>query len=388
VKLPLYLDHNATTPCTDDVLEAMLPYFSQHYGNASSTHHPYGWIADEAVEAARENVADLIGCSPKEIVFTSGATEAINLAIRGTLFSTQNQKGNHVITVSTEHAAVLDTCKVMESLGIEVTYLPVVPNGILNLDELTTAIRKDTALICVMVANNETGVIQPIQEIGEIAHRHGIVFMADGVQAVGKIPVDVQVLGVDLLPLSAHKMYGPKGVGALYVRKSNPKIELQSTITGGGHERGRRSGTLNVPGIVGLGKTAQLQQRHLHSEYTRLKALRDMLEAAILQLPGTQRNGDAERRLPHVTNISFEGVESKDLLIAINKAVAVSSGSACSSVTERPSHVLQAMGVPEKLAKATLRFSLGKSTTQEDIHFTIDHVSKTLASLRKSTILT
>lgn len=384
---PLYLDHNATTPCSSEVLEAMLPYFTEHYGNASSIHHPFGWIADEAVETARESVADLIGCSAKEIVFTSGATEAINLAIRGTLFSPQNKKGTHVITVSTEHAAVLDTCKALESQGIEITYLPVQSNGILHLDALKKAIRKDTVLICAMVANNETGVIQPVREIGEIARSNGIVFMADGVQAVGKIPVDVRELQVDLLPLSAHKMYGPKGVGALYVRKSNPKIELQAEITGGGQERGRRSGTLNVPGIVGLGKTAQLQQIQLPVESLRTKALRDMLEAAILLLPGTQLNGDADRRLPHVSNISFEGVESKDLLIAINKVVAVSSGSACGSVTERPSHVLRAMGIPDKLAKAALRFSLGKSTTEADIRFTIGHVSETLVSLRKSTIL-
>lgn len=366
----------------------MLPYFTDNYGNASSTHHPYGWLADEAVETARESIAELIGCSPKEIVFTSGATEAINLAIRGTLLSPENKKGNHIITVATEHAAVLDTCKALESQEIEVTYLPVDSKGMLDLNELKKSIRKDTALISVMVANNETGVIQPICDIGKIAKEHGIVFLADGVQAVGKIPVDVRELDVDLLPLSAHKMYGPKGVGALYVRKSNPKMELQAELTGGGHERGRRSGTLNVPGIVGLGKTAQIQQNKLSSEYQRLKVLRNKLESAILSLPGTKLNGDAEQRLPHVSNISFEGVESKDLLIAINKAVAVSSGSACSSVTERPSHVLQAMGIPDKLAKATLRFSLGKSTTEAHIIYTISHVTETLATLRKTTILT
>lgn len=388
MNLPLYLDHNATTPCTAEVLVAMLPYFTDNYGNASSTHHPYGWLADEAVETARESIAELIGCSPKEIVFTSGATEAINLAIRGTLLSPENKKGNHIITVATEHAAVLDTCKALESQEIEVTYLPVDSKGMLDLNELKKSIRKDTALISVMVANNETGVIQPICDIGKIAKEHGIVFLADGVQAVGKIPVDVRELDVDLLPLSAHKMYGPKGVGALYVRKSNPKMELQAELTGGGHERGRRSGTLNVPGIVGLGKTAQIQQNKLSSEYQRLKVLRNKLESAILSLPGTKLNGDAEQRLPHVSNISFEGVESKDLLIAINKAVAVSSGSACSSVTERPSHVLQAMGIPDKLAKATLRFSLGKSTTEAHIIYTISHVTETLATLRKTTILT
>lgn len=365
----------------------MLPYFTEHYGNASSTHHPYGWLADEVVEESRESIAELIGCTPKEIVFTSGATEAINLAIRGTVFSSQNKKGKHIITVSTEHAAVLDTCKALDLQGIEVTYLPVGPNGILDLKELKNAIRKDTVMVCVMFANNETGVIQPVKEIGEIASKNGVVFMADGVQAVGKIPLDLKELQVDLLPLSAHKMYGPKGVGALYVRK-NPKIELQAEITGGGHERGRRSGTLNVPGIVGLGKTAQIQHNNLSTEYQRLKNLRDILESAILRLPGTKLNGDAEQRLPHVSNISFDGVDSKDLLIAVNKAVAVSSGSACSSVTERPSHVLRAMGIPDKLAKATLRFSLGKSTSEDDIQFTITHVSETLATLRKSSIQT
>ena len=387
MNLPLYLDHNATTPCSTEVIEAMLPFFTELYGNASSSHHPYGWIAAEAVEAARESVAELIGCSPKEIVYTSGATEAINLAIRGTIFSSNNKKGKHVVTVSTEHAAVLDTCTALASLGIEVDYLSVGPNGILDLEVLKKAIRKDTALISVMVANNETGVIQPIKEIGEIASEYGVVFMADGVQAVGKVPVNVKELQVDLLPLSAHKMYGPKGIGALYVRK-NPKIELQAEITGGGHERGRRSGTLNVPGIVGLGKTAQIQRDNLSSENQRLRALRNMLETALLDLPGTQLNGDADSRLPHVSNISVEGVESKALLIAINKAVAVSSGSACSSVTENPSHVLRAMGIPDDLAKATLRFSLGKSTTEDDIRFTIAHVSATLATLRKSRILT
>nr|MBI1229704.1 aminotransferase class V-fold PLP-dependent enzyme [Cytophagales bacterium] len=388
MNLPIYLDHNATTPCADEVLEAMLPYFTSHFGNASSSHHPYGWLAAEAVDEARERVADLLSCSPKEILFTSGATEAINLAIRGTLFSPSNQKGRHIIALSTEHSAVLDTCKHLENQGVETTYLPVSSDGLIIMDELKEAIRSDTVLICVMVANNETGVLQPISEIGQLADEHNIVFLADGVQAAGKIPVNVQELRVDFLPLSAHKMYGPKGSGALFVRKKNQKIALQPQVTGGGHEWGKRSGTLNIPGIVGLGKAAQVQQHLLGFESQRLKALRDKLETAILTLPGTQRNGAKDQRLPHVSNISFDGVNPKDLLIAVNKAVAVSSGSACSSVTERPSHVLKAMGLTDALAKSSLRFSLGKATTEKEILFAIAHINETLTALRKATTST
>lgn len=377
MKLPIYLDHNATTPCDQKVLEAMLPYFTACYGNAASKHHPYGWLAEEAVDASREDLASLIGASPKEIVFTSGATEAINLAIRGVLLSRENQR-KHLVTVATEHAAVLDTCKDMERLGFTTTYLPVQSNGLIDLKDLELALCHDTALVSVMVANNETGVIQPIRQIAEITHGHGALLMADAVQAAGKIPLDIGDLGVDLMPLSAHKMYGPKGVGALFVRKVN----LQAEITGGGHERGRRSGTLNVSGIVGFGKATQLALLQREEDYRQLKALRDKLEKEVLELPGTYLNGGTAPRLPHVSNISFEGVDSKEWLIAVNKAIAVSSGSACSSVTERASHVLRAMGVSEELGKASIRFSLGRSTTEDDIDFAIHHISLTLQTLR------
>ena len=381
MKFPLYLDHNATTPCDPRVVKEMLPWFTERFGNASSIHYPLGWLSEEAVETAREQVAQLIGASPKEIVFTSGATEAINMAIRGLVEANQD-KGNHIITVATEHKAVLDTCRALEAKGIETTYLPVDKEGLIDLDLLERTIRKDTVLIAVMVANNETGVIQPIAEIANIAKRHNVFFLSDGVQAVGKIKVAVRDLGVDLMPISAHKMYGPKGMGALYISSKFSKANLVSQITGGGHEMGLRSGTVNVPGIVGFGKAAEIALNQLSEDSRRLAKFRDTLEEGILSLEGTKLNGDKDHRLPHVCNISFEGVEGKALLIAINKELAVSSGSACSSITTKPSHVLKAMGLEDELARSTIRFGLGRSTTREQVEFAVAYVKETVERLR------
>lgn len=381
MKFPIYFDYNATTPCDPAVVEAMLPWFTRTFGNPSSIHHPLGWLAEEAVEVAREKIASLIGAKPKEVFFTGGATEAINLAIRG-LMDSHNGETRHIITVASEHRAVLDTCKAMEEKGIEVTYLAVRPSGFIDLNELKAAIRKDTRLIAVMMANNETGVLQPIAEIARIAEGNNVVFLSDAVQAAGKIKLSVSHLGIDLMPLSAHKLYGPKGVGILYVRSQNRQIALHSQITGGGQERGLRSGTLNVPGIVGFGKAAEIATTHMDNEYIRLLQLRCRLEKGILELEGTHLNGDPDQRLPQVSSISFEGVDSKELLVAINKELAVSSGSACSSITHRPSHVLTAMGVEEGLAKSTLRFSLGRSTTKDQVEFAITFVKDTLIRLR------
>ena len=381
MRFPLYLDHNATTPCDPRVVEEMLPWFTERFGNASSIHYPLGWLSEEAVETAREQVAQLIGASPKEIVFTSGATEAINMAIRGLMEANQD-KGNHIITVATEHKAVLDTCRALEAKGIEPTYLPVDKEGLIDPDLLERTIRKDTVLIAVMVANNETGVIQPIAEIANIAKRHGVFFLSDGVQAVGKIKVAVRDLGIDLMPISAHKMYGPKGIGALYISSKFSKANLVSQITGGGHEMGLRSGTLNVPGIVGLGKAAEIALDEIAKDSQSLTTLRDILEEGILSLEGAKLNGDKDLRLPHVSNISFEGVEGKALLIAVNKELAVSSGSACSSITTRPSHVLKAMGLEDELARSTIRFGLGRSTTRDQVEFAIAYVKETVGRLR------
>lgn len=381
MKFPIYLDHNATTPCDPKVLEAMLPWFTENYGNASSIHHPYGWMAEEAVETAREKLADLIGASPKEIVFTSGATEAINLGIRGVM-EANSDKGNHLITVGTEHKAVLDTCEVLEKNGTAVSYLSVKKDGVIDLQELERAIQPDTVLIIIMLANNETGVIQPLRDIGNLAKKYSIILLSDAVQAAGKIPVDVKKLGVDLMPLSAHKMYGPKGVGALYIRSSSPKINLESQITGGGQEKGLRSGTLNVPGIVGFGKAAEIAKDQMASEQERLKGLRDYLEKSLLEIEGIHFNGHPEWRLPHVSHISFEEVEGKELLILINKELAVSSGSACSSITTKPSHVLKSMGISEDLARSSLRFGLGRFTTEGQVEFAARYIKEAVHSLR------
>lgn len=382
LKLPIYLDHNATTPCEPVVVEAMLPYFSQNFGNAASRNHSFGWQAQEAVDHAREQVASLIGAEPGEIIFTSGATEADNLAIKG-VFEIYASKGNHIITSNIEHKAVLDTCRHLEKMGAEVTYLKVGPGGQIDLQELEAAIRPTTILISLMYANNEIGTLMPVKEIGRISKKHGVVFFSDAAQAIGKIPVDVQADGIDLLALSAHKIYGPKGVGALYVRRKNPRVKLGAQIHGGGHEKGFRSGTLNVPGIVGLGKACELAMEKMEQDASRLSWLRNKLENQLLQLEETFINGDRENRLPHVTNISFKYVDANALLTGLNKSIALSSGSACSSASIEPSYVLKALGLSDDLAHSSLRFCLGRSNTEEEIDFTIEQVSKTVINLRQ-----
>jgi cysteine desulfurase len=375
VKLPVYLDHNATTPCDPRVVEAMMPYFTQQFGNASSRTHSFGWQAEEAVELAREQTAKLIGAEPKEIVFTSGATESDNLAIKG-VFENYASKGNHIITAVTEHKAVLDTCKHVEKKGAEVTYLGVEAEGIISLTELEAAIRPNTVLLSFMYANNETGTIQPINEIGALAKKHGILFFTDATQAVGKIHVDVIKDGIDMLALSAHKFYGPKGIGAIYLRRKNPRVKLAAQLDGGGHERGVRSGTLNVPGIVGLGKAAELALQEMKSEAKRVSGLRDKLEDAFLRLGGTLVNGSRIHRLPHVSNISFGELEGQSLMMSFNKDIAVSSGSACTSASMEPSYVLKAHGLSDVLAHSSIRFSVGRFTTEEEIDYAIETVTK------------
>lgn len=331
LKLPIYLDNNATTPLDPRVLEAMMPYLTEVFGNAASRNHPFGWAAEEAVDYAREQIAGLINCDPKEIIFTSGATESDNLGIKG-VFEMYSQRGNHIITATTEHKAVLDTCKHLEKLGARVTYLPVNSEGLISLDELEAAMTPQTILVAIMYGNNETGTIQPIREIAKIAHKHGALFMTDATQAVGKIPVDVQADGIDLMAFSGHKMYGPKGVGALYVRRKNPRVKVTAQMDGGGHERGMRSGTLNVPGIVGLGKACELCKQEMAADTARLSAMRDRLERELLTLEESYVNGSREHRLPHVTNISFKYVEGEGLMMGV-KDLAVSSGSACTSAS-------------------------------------------------------
>ncbi|SEI84409.1 cysteine desulfurase IscS [Cyclobacterium xiamenense] len=370
---PIYMDYNATTPCHPAVLEEMVPYFTEHFGNPSSGQHPYGWVAEEAVENAREQVASLIGASAGEIVFTSGATEAINLALRGAVARLRS-KGNHLITFATEHKAVLDTLKTLESQGCSLTILPSQPDGSVSLDLLERSITSDTVLIAGMLANNETGYLHPIRKMATVARERGIVFFTDAVQAVGKVPVDVRDLGVDMLALSSHKMYGPKGVGALYLRKNKGGVGLEPQITGGGQEIGRRSGTLNVPGIVGLGKASEIAQQGMDAELMRLMQLRDSLEHALLKIDGAQRNGSVDSRLPHVSNISFRGIPGKQFLLRINKKLAVSSGSACSSISDKPSHVLLAMGLDSQTAIATLRLSLGRGSTLTDVKQAICYI--------------
>ncbi len=381
MNLPIYLDHNATTPCDPGVVAAMLPYFTQNFGNASSRNHSFGWHAEEAVDYAREQVALLIGAEPKEIVFTSGATEADNLAIKG-VYEMYASKGNHIITVVTEHKAVLDTCRHIEKLGAEVTYLKVNTDGLIDLQELEAAIKPTTILIAIMYANNETGTIQPMKEIGAIAKKHGVIFFSDATQAVGKIPVDVKNDDIDLLAMTAHKMYGPKGIGALYVRRKNPRVKLTAQMDGGGHERGMRSGTLNVPGIVGFGKACELCLHEMQQDAERLSKLRDRLENALLKLGEVYINGSKEHRLPHVSNMSFKYAEGEALLMGLNKEIALSSGSACTSASIEPSHVLKALGLDDELAHSSLRFGLGRYTTSEEIEYTIVQVSKTVKKLR------
>src|SRR6266487_3325176 len=386
LKLPVYLDNNATTPVDPGVLEAMMPYFTEHFGNAASRSHAFGWEAEEAVDYSREQVAKLIGAGSKEIIFTSGATESDNLAIKG-IFELYAGKGNHIITCVTEHKAVLDTCKHIEKLGGEVTYLPVQRDGLIDLKELEAAIKQNTILIAIMYANNEIGVVQPIKEITIIAKKHGILFFSDATQAVGKIPVDTIKDGIDLMAFSAHKIYGPKGVGALYVRRKDPRVRVTAQMDGGGHERGMRSGTLNVPGIVGFGMACEICRLNMEEDAKRIKALRDKLENALLQTEESYLNGNKENRLPHVTNVSFKYVESEALMLGCNKSIAVSSGSACTSASVEPSHVLKALGLSDDLAHSSLRFSLGRFTTEEEIDYTIDQIKNTVNRIRESSPL-
>ena len=382
LKLPIYLDHNATTPMDPRVLEAMLPYFVENFGNAASRNHSFGWQAEEAVDYAREQIAQLIGADPKEIIITSGATEADNLGIKG-VYEMYASKGNHIITCTTEHKAVLDTCKHLEKLGAEVTYLDVQPDGLIDLKQLEAAMRPTTILVAIMYANNEIGVIQPVKEISAIAKKHGALFFTDGVQAVGKIPVDVNADGVDLMAFTAHKMYGPKGVGALYVRRKNPRVKVTAQLDGGGHERGMRSGTLNVPGIVGFGKACELARLEMAADTERISKLRDKLENALKQIEESYVNGNPAHRLPHVSNISFKYVEGEGLMMGFNKDIALSSGSACTSASLEPSYVLKALGLGDDLAHSSLRFGLGRYTTEEQIDYTIKAVTDTVLKLRE-----
>jgi cysteine desulfurase len=382
VKLPIYMDNHATTPTDPRVVEAMLPYFTEKFGNAASRNHSFGWAGEEAIETARAQVASLIGATPKEIIFTSGATESDNLMIKG-VAEMYREKGNHIITQAIEHKAVLDTCKRLEKYGYEVTYLPVQKDGRVDPEDVRKAITPKTILITIMYANNEIGSINPIQEIGKIAKEHGIIFAVDGVQAVGKIPVDVQKDNIDLLAISAHKIYGPKGVGALYVRRRNPRVQLSAIIDGGGHERGMRSGTLNVTGIIGLGKACEIAQQEMTQEAERLRGLRDRLKAGLeAKLDEVFINGSWEHRLPNNLNMSFAYVEGESLLMGIND-IAVSSGSACTSATLEPSYVLKALGVGEDLAHTSIRFGLGRFNTAEEVDYVVDKMVQVVTKLRE-----
>jgi cysteine desulfurase len=382
IKLPIYMDNHATTPMDPRVLEAMLPYFMEKFGNAASRNHPFGWVAEEAVENAREQIAKLVGATTKEIIFTSGATESDNLAIKG-VAEMYREKGNHIITAVTEHKAVLDTCKRLEKYGYRVTYLPVQKDGLVDLEDLKRAIDDKTILVTIMAANNEIGVLQPWAEIGKICRDKGVLFHTDATQAVGKVPIDVNKQNVDLMSISAHKMYGPKGVGALYVRRKNPRVQISAIIDGGGHERGMRSGTLNVPGIVGLGKACELCREEMQQESARLSGLRDRLKDRILgRLDEVYINGSMEHRLPANLNISFAYVEGESLLMGIND-VAVSSGSACTSATLEPSYVLKALGTGDDLAHSSIRFGIGRFNTAAEVDYVADRVCETVERLRE-----
>jgi cysteine desulfurase len=363
------------------VLESMLPFFNEKFGNAASRNHSFGWNAEKAVDDAREQVAHLIGSTSKEIIFTSGATEANNLAIKG-VYEMYGSQGNHIITVTTEHKAVLDACKKAEKMGAQVTYLSPNEDGLINLNELEAAITDQTILITIMYGNNEIGVVQDIKAISAIAKKNGILFHTDATQAVGKIPVDVLADGIDLMSFTAHKMYGPKGVGALYVRRKNPRVKVTSQMDGGGHERGMRSGTLNVPGIVGFGKACELCEQEMDQEAVRLSAMRDKLEKELLTIEEAYVNGNPAHRLPHVANISFKFVEGEGLMMG-TKDIAVSSGSACTSASLEPSYVLKSLGLDDELAHSSLRFGLGRFTTEEEIDFAIDHVKTAVNKLRE-----
>ncbi len=382
IKLPIYMDNHATTPMDPRVLEAMLPYFMETFGNAASRNHPFGWAAEEGVETAREQVAKLVGATAKEIIFTSGATESDNLAIKG-VAEMYREKGNHIITAVTEHKAVLDTCKRLEKNGFRVTYLPVQKNGMIDLEDLKRAMDDKTILVSIMFANNEIGVIQPVTEIGKLCRERGVIFHTDAVQAIGKVPVDVNKQNIDVMSITAHKLYGPKGVGALYVRRKNPRVQLSAIIDGGGHERGMRSGTLNVPGIVGLGKACAIASEEMAQEAKKLAGLRDRLRDRIMsRLDETYINGSMEHRLPGNLNISFAYVEGESLLMGIND-IAVSSGSACTSATLEPSYVLKALGTGDDLAHSSIRFGIGRFNTEAEVDYVADRVVETVARLRE-----
>jgi len=378
----IYFDNNSTTPADPRVVEKMVPFFYQIPGNAASRNHPFGWEAEEAVDIARQNIADLIQVDSKEIIFTSGATESDNLALKG-VFEMYSRKGNHIITLKTEHKAVLDSCKKIEKMGGEVTYLDVESDGLVDLGKLEAAIKENTILVSIMWANNETGVIQPMKAIGEICEKHGVLFMSDATQAVGKIPTNPKEVGIHLMAFTSHKMYGPKGVGALFVNRKNPRVKVTSQLDGGGHERGMRSGTLNVPGIVGFGEAAKICKEEMATEAERLRKMRDRLEQSLSsQLEEVYINGNVDHRMPHVANISFKHVEGEGLMMTFNQNLAVSSGSACTSASLEPSYVLVALGLGDDLAHSSIRFSLGRFNTEEEIDITIDALVKGVNHMR------
>ena len=380
--MPIYLDNHATTPLDPRVLDAMLPFFKEQFGNAASRNHAFGWVAEEAVEKARQQIASLIGATAKEIIFTSGATESNNLALKG-VAEMYAERGNHIITAATEHKATLDTCKRLEKHGVRVTYLPVQANGLVDLDMLREALTDKTILVSIMYANNEIGVVQPIREIGKMCKERGILFHTDAVQATGKIPVDVLADNIDLLSLSGHKVYGPKGVGALYVRRRNPRVQLTAQMDGGGHERGMRSGTLNVPGIVGLGAACEIARQEMPEESKRMAYLRDKLKDRLMaELDETFINGTMESRLPNNLNISFAYVEGESLLMGIND-VAVSSGSACTSATLEPSYVLKALGAGDDIAHSSIRFGIGRFNTEQEVDYVAEKVISVVKKLRE-----
>ena len=383
VKLPIYMDNHATTRVDPRVLEAMLPYFTEKFGNAASRNHPFGWVAEEAVEKARGQVAALIGATDKEIVFTSGATECANIALKGAV-EMYRQKGNHIVTMTTEHKCVLDTCKYLERSGAaEVTYLDPEKNGLIDLEKLRAAIGPKTIMVAIMAANNEIGVVQPLAEIGALCREKGVLFFSDGAQAAGKVPIDVEAMHIDILSISGHKLYAPKGVGALYVRRKNPRVRLGPVIHGGGHERGMRSGTLDVPGIVGLGTACEIARQEMPEESARLLRLRTRLwEGLKRDLDFIYLNGDEQRRLPGNLNVSFAYVEGEGLMMAM-KDLAVSSGSACTSASLEPSYVLKALGVGEELAHTSIRFGLGRFNTEEEVDYTLARVVEAVRKLRE-----
>lgn len=382
MKLPIYLDNHATTPMDPRVLNAMIPWFTEKFGNAASRNHAFGWEAEEAVENARKQIASLIGANSKEIIFTSGATESDNLAIKG-VAQMYAEKGNHIITAASEHKAILDTCKHLEKEGCRVTYLPLKADGLIDLDMLRESITDQTILVSIMYANNEIGVLQPVAEIGKICRERGVLFHTDGVQAIGKIPVNVNTDNIDLMSITGHKLYGPKGAGALYVRRRSPRVQLTAQMDGGGHERGMRSGTLNVPGIVGLGEACAISQREMPEETARLRAMRDYLKDRLMtELDEVYINGSMEHRLPHNLNISFAYVEGESLLMGIND-IAVSSGSACTSATLEPSYVLKALGMGDDLAHSSIRFGIGRFNTQEEVEYTAGRVVEVVRKLRE-----